>query len=288
MSDLNLTNSTNSTLTVFSLSTNLMLNKSTKYPVIFPDFKNSFLSFDNKAKEIILLSTAFATMLLSMCFLIFIAWFCCATIYKERPVSCKKISKSVNESRNNIQLNRSKKSDHIYVRDGSECTAKKDKTTKPSDDTISYHAYDILDMSSKSSPDPEKIKKEKFKQKLNSQLSKGNLNPGFVNDEAKRYISLNKPSRGCGKMSIGRVSKNSTLRNRPKLTRQQIEREFYEYTLDCRQKLNDLFSTTSSETKDSDEEKLKNDYNSLKSKFKRPCLSACTKKNKNFQQIWQI
>lgn len=287
MSDSNVTNSTSGSPAVYTLSLGPAVNQSEKSPPAFPALKNSFLGFDNQAKEIILLSTAFATMLLSMCFLVFIAWFCCATIYKDRPVNSKKLRKSINESRNNIKLNpfRTKKTDDIYVRDGSEYITKISKRPKPSDDTLSYHAYDILEVPNKNSPDSEKTTKEQFKEKLNSQLRKGNLNMGFVNDEAKRYTSTKKT---LAKKNSGRVDKNSTLRNRPKLSREQIEREFYEYTLECRQKLNDLFSPTSTETRESDEEKLKNDYNSLRSKFKRPCLSVCNKKDKNSQQIWQI
>lgn len=291
MSDINLTNITYESSTLYNLSTKIVVSRpQNDHPAFLPPLRNSLLNFDHKAKEIILLSTAFATMLLSMCFLVFIGWFCCATIYKERPGSCKKLRKSINESRNNIQLNpfRTKKCDAIYVRDGSEYASNIGKNAKPSEDTISYHAYDILDVPKKYSPDAEKINKEEFKKKLNSQLSKGNVNVGFVHDEAKRYISPNKPKFSLAKKNSGRVDKNSTLRNRPKLTREQIEREFYQYTVECRQKLNDLLSPTSTDSKESDVENLKNDYNSLQLKFKRPCLSACSKKEKNSQQIWHI
>lgn len=291
MSDINLTNITYGSAAVYNLSTRIVVSKpNNEQPVSLPPLRNSLLNFDHKAKEIILLSTAFATMLLSMCFLVFIGWFCCATIYKERPTSCKKLRKAINETRNNIQLKpfRTKKCDAIYVRDGSEYASKASKNAKPSEDTISYHAYDILDVPERYSPGTEKTKKEEFKKKLNNQLSKGNLNVGFVHDETKRYISPNKTNFSLAKKNSGRVDKNSTLRNRPKLTREQIEREFYQYTIECRQKLNDLFSPTSTDSKESDVENLKNEYNSLKSKFKRPCLSVCNKKEKNSQQIWQI
>jgi hypothetical protein len=43
--------------------------------------------------------------------------------------------------------------------------------------------------------------------------------------------------------STGRVDKTySTLKNQPKLNRKQIEKEFYEYTLECRKRLNELFA----------------------------------------------
>ena len=45
---------------------------------------DAFRYIDNYAKEIILLSTACATMLLSICFLLFIAWFCYYTVARDR------------------------------------------------------------------------------------------------------------------------------------------------------------------------------------------------------------
>jgi hypothetical protein len=65
---------------------------------------------DNYAQEIILLSTAFATMLLSLCFLVFILWFCHFTVMRDKKLESasramardKMIEKSMRESESNL------------------------------------------------------------------------------------------------------------------------------------------------------------------------------------------
>ncbi|CAF0885473.1 unnamed protein product [Brachionus calyciflorus] len=309
MSDLNSSNLTTNIPTTESLYLNLTtLNTVTNVEA----HRNLFLNFDNKAKEIILLSTAFATMLLSMCFLIFIAWFCCITVLKDKRIksTSKQIKKSIKESETNIQmasLKRPSLKNGIHVRDDCEHEKKsksprsklfsKQELPKPSEDTLSYHAYDILDISTKNYDSP-KLEKEKFKEKLNRELSRGAINHAFINDDSsRRYIDFNTQStialnKALKNKKSGHVSKNSTLRNQPKLSREQIEREFYEYTLECRKKLNELFedSPSSCDTfKDSssEKEKLTNDYNTLKLKLKHPCLTMGKKTNKK-DQIWHI
>lgn len=71
-------------------------------------------------------------MLLSTCFLIFILWFCCVTVLKDKKIksSTKQIRKSIKESQTNVKelgntlQNPFKKTDQnkndIYVRDDSE------------------------------------------------------------------------------------------------------------------------------------------------------------------------
>lgn len=55
----------------------------------------------------------------------------------------------------------------------------------------------------------------------------------------------------------GKVVKKhaATLRNHPKLSREEIEKEFYEYTLECRRRLDELFQNSpSSDTPQSSSE----------------------------------
>lgn len=112
------------------------------------------------------------------------------------------------------------------------------------------------------------------------------------------------------KPNNGKISKNSTIKNQPKLTRDQIEREFYEYTLECRKRLNEIFLNSpssdtfaGSSTTDQAEiietsspkrglinkkNSINNNYNSLKLKLKKPALSTVRTKKTETEQIWQI
>lgn len=282
-------------------------------------------------------------MLLSTCFLIFILWFCCFTVLKDKKIKAEanQLRKSIRETEINLSRltgikslskNNSKENNQdICVRDDNELPKSKNNPAPPSvpplisttnfnnksrgktkknEDTILYHPYDILDMSTRP-----------------LDTSKGNINEAFVSDyeylneensskevasnpkrssHSSRYIDLNAHSKPRKELTLnGRISKYSTLKNQPKLTRDQIEKEFFEYTLECRKRLNDIFlnspssdtfgGSSSSTTEHAETlvqtstspKRIVNNYNSLKIKVKRPTGSS-VRRTKKTEQVWQI
>lgn len=250
---------------------------------------------DNRAKEIILLSTAFATMLLSTCFLFFIVWFCCYTMMKERRFirQARKLRKSILESESN--LNKVGITTHLFssdtgtgksqnargkilVRDDVEhdigpTLINQTEKTLPTDKSkiksviirhqplrdkkstnghfVAYHPYDSL--RNVSSLSKQALIKELKKNKLfdkNAQIG-GQLNPAFINDY-EHYNEATPCKNNCGSLNRCQITRdkvltatNSSLKGQSKLTRKQIEREYFEYDLELQKQLR-KFSTTNS------------------------------------------
>ncbi len=60
-----------------------------------------------------------------------------------------------------------------------------------------------------------------------------------LNNSSNKYGAYTRINNSFGN---GRIDKNASLRSQPRLNRKQIEKEFYEYTLECRRRLNELFA----------------------------------------------
>ncbi len=179
-----------------------------------------------------MLSTAFVTMLLSTCFMFFIIWFCCYIGCKKRNLSLidKRVKQSVQETEANLKehglnLKRQPKEQLIL-------TTIPNRKSGPEE--INSHEYDVLDSvervikkSKTTSRKKEKIK-ENLKPDENPRVVTQNVNEGYESDE--------------------KVNPNYSIRNRPRLTPSQIEKEFYEYTMECSKRLGDMLTTSDSQS----------------------------------------
>ena len=216
--------------------------------------KISKLILDNHAKEIILLSTAFVTMLLSTCFMLFLIWFCCYIACKDRnsKMADKRVKKSIHETETNLnEIGLNLKQQSTYY-DNDDKTEKANdfeylRTVPNSHKTIVEKAYNTTDLENNcdliNTVNIKNTKKSKLcslkKQKLDEKL----LSISKVDNSKINEAYADTEDDMLNNYRTNAIDKHSTLKNRPRLTPSQIEKEFYEYTLECSKHFGDLLQS---------------------------------------------
>ena len=182
-----------------------------------------------------MLSTAFVTMLLSTCFMFFIIWFCCYIGCKNRNLNLadKRVKHSVQETEANLRehglsLKKPPKEQLIL-------TALPNRKNEPNTKELCSHEYDVLDS-------VEKVKKLKTTSRKKEKLME-KLTP----DENPKVVTTANVNEGYETDEII-ANPNYSIRNRPRLTPSQIEKEFYEYTMECSKRLGDMLTTSDSQS----------------------------------------
>ena len=151
-------------------------------------------------------------------------------------------SKLASNKRNlNENINEAYVSDYEYFNQNEEGFESPTlETSSRSEKKPTHSAY--LDNTSKSTGFLDKPKVKRYSKPFENRCSTLNSSDRY------KKIQVNSLNRihSRAKDHDGKVVKNFSLRNTPRLSRNQIEKEFYEYTLECRRRLDELFASSPS------------------------------------------
>lgn len=175
--------------------------------------------------------------------MLFLVWFCCYIACKDRNAKLceQRVKRSIKETETNLnslgfdlnKLSTNKHNDSTDPTDFEYLTLttlpnKSNQIQEKNADEVYSHQYDIVDPNQYlNKTKTTSIKKQKLIEKLNPQV-----NEAFVADEEEDQVK-NKPN----------TSKQLTIAKRPRLTASQIEREFYDYTLECSRRFGDMLNS---------------------------------------------